>query len=289
MTLDQLRTFDALVNAGSFHGAAAVVHRSQPAVSQQIRSLELEFGHQLVDRKTCTPTPAGQVLHERAQVLLREASELERQMSDLDPLAPASLRVGTSDTTALYVLPPVVRAFSERYPQTRLMLANRSSDALAEMVARNQLDLGIVTLPVRREGIREHDLFDEEMVLVTPRNHPLGTRACVALTDLRGEPLLMLDTSTRTGRLLREDFRKAGFTPQIVLDTVSFEVIKRYVAAGVGVSFLPRIAVGADDPGVHTVPVPGLSRVRIGAVWRRGAYQTRAEKDFLELMRSLRV
>lgn len=284
MTLDALRFFCALIEETSFRGAAERLHRSQPAVSQQIKALERELGHTLVDRKTCKPTPAGGRLYQRARHVLNQADSLAREIEDLDEAHAQELRVGTSDTTALYVLPPVVRAFSHSMPHTRLMLVNRPTDDIAEHVLRGELDLGIVTLPTSRAELAELDLFQERLVLVTPTNHSLAGRRQVRLAALKDEPLLLLSSGTRTGRLLREFFGESGFEPQVVLDSGSFEVIKRYVVQGVGSAFLPEVVVTKQDRGLAKVAVPGLPSVRIGAVWRRGAYQTKAELAFLRLV-----
>lgn len=284
MTLEGLRFFCALVEEASFRGAAERLHRSQPAVSQQIKALERELGHTLVERKTCRPTPAGRRLYQRALRVLNQADSLAREIEDLDETHAQELRVGTSDTTALYVLPPVVRAFSRSMPRTQLALVNRPTDAIAEQVLRGELELGIVTLPTLRAELEEVDLFQERLVLVVPANHGLAGRKRVGLAALREEPLLLLHSGTRTGRLLREYFGENGFEPRVVLDSGSFEVIKRYVVQGVGSAFLPEVVVTKHDRGLAKVAVPGLPSVRIGAVWRRGAYQTKAELAFLRFV-----
>ncbi|MBN2311516.1 MAG: LysR family transcriptional regulator [Candidatus Hydrogenedentes bacterium] len=284
MKLDALRAFCAVVEAGSFRGAAVRLHRSQPAVSQQVKALEDELGHAFLERKGCRLTPAGERLYERARHILTETVNLTRELDDFDEQHASELRVGTSDTTTLYVLPPVVKAFSTVVPPTRLVITNRPSDVVAERVREGELDLGIVTLPVSHAELEEQDLFRQFLVLVTPRDHPLGGRSEVELDELRGEPLLLLDAQTRTGALLQAFFRERGFEPQPILDSGSFEVIKRYVAAGIGVSFLPRIVVTKADENLSTVKVPGLPSVRIGTIWRRHAYRSRSARMFLGLV-----
>ncbi len=284
MTLEGLRCFCAVVEAKSFRGAAARVHRSQPAVSQQVKALEEEFGRVLIERKSGRPTPIGQVLYTRARRILNDSASLTRELGEFDEAKGGELRVGSSDTTALYFLPPMVREFARRMPLTTLVMVNRPSNAIAEGIVRGELDLGIVTLPLLRDELEEQELFQERLVLVTPRSHRLGGRRRVRLADLRDERFLLLDASTRTGTLLREHFEAEGFEPRVVLDSGSFEVIKRYVAEGVGVSFLPEIAVGPADEALATVETVGLPSVRIGVTWRRGAYQGGAEKTFLDVI-----
>jgi len=277
VTLDALRWLCAIIDEGSFRRAAARVHRSQPAVSQQLKALERELGHALVERKTARPTPLGQLLYERARKILLDVETLSREVADFDESAGRELRVGTSDTTALYVLPPHVRRFAQAMPQTRLALVNRSSNAVAEQVLRGDLDLGIVTLPLGHPELAEEELFHERLVLATPAGHRLAGRRRVRLDELDDEPMLLIEAHTRTGALLRAHFQEAAFAPQVLLDSGSFEVIKRYIAEGIGVSFLPETVVGAEDTALSTVAVPGLPQVPIGAIRRRGAYRSKAE------------
>jgi len=284
MKIEAMRCFCAVVEEHSFRAAADRLHRSQPAVSQQIKTLEGEVGHTLLERRSCRPTPAGHLLYDRARHILNEAESLAREVADYDEAQVQALRVGTSDTTALYILPPIIGAFSRAMPQTRLVLVNRPSAAIADQVRLGELDLGIVTLPVAREELEERDLFEQELILTLPRLHPLASRQHVELAELHDEPMLLLDDTTRTGHLLRAYLRDADYEPLVVLDSGSFEVIKRYVGEGIGISFLPRIAVTRKDVDIATAAVHGLPSIRIGAIWRRGAYQSRAERTFLDLV-----
>ncbi len=285
MTFEALRCLCAVVEAGTFRAAAGRVHRSQPAVSQQIKALERETGHTLIERKTARPTPLGERLYHRARTLLQEMDSLAREAADFDESATQELRVGTSDTTALYLFPGIVRRFAAALPQTRLVLVNRSSDAIAALVRRGDLDFGIVTLPQRHPELREEELFQQHMVLVTPAGHSLARARRVKLADLAAEPLLLIDEHTRTGALLRDYFAREQFVPQVVLDSGSFEVIKRYIAEGIGLSFLPASVITDADRHLATRELPGLPRVPIGAIWRKGAYRSRAETTFLSLLR----
>jgi LysR family cyn operon transcriptional activator len=284
MTLDSLKALCAIVEAGNFRKAASALHRSQPAISQQLKNLEDELGQELIERRSCRLTPLGELVHQRAQSVLAGVRSLEQALDDFQA-APQVLRLGTSDTTALYFLPPVLRRFLKHSPDTRLVMVNRSSDAIADQVARMELDLGIVTLPLAHPALEEQVLFEQRLVLVTPRKHPLTTKRRIRLNDLAEEPLLLLHAQMRTGRLLREYFAAEGFTPNVLLDSGSFEVIKRYVAEGIGVSFLPEAVVTPEDKHLQAIPMPGLPTVPIGAIWRKGAYRSKAQEAFLELLR----
>ncbi len=286
MTLESLRCFCAVVEHGSFRAAAQYLHRSQPAVSQQLKALENEQGHTLIDRKQGAATPLGQLLYERARRILLSVESLSCEVADFEEGVGRELRVGTSDTTALYVLPERVRQFAELHPETRLVLVHRGSDAIAEQVLSGSLDLGIVTLPQRQAELEAEQLFEEQLVLVMPEGHALAGGAEVQLAQLRYEPLLLIHPKTRTGAHLQAWFERENFTPQVVLDSGSFAVIKRYIREGVGLSFLPDAALQDNAEGLATAVMPGLPRVSVGAIWRRDTYQSKAARAFLSLLRA---
>jgi LysR family hydrogen peroxide-inducible transcriptional activator len=227
----------------------------------------------------------GKLVHERAQHILQEMNALTRELREFDETVVGELRVGTSDTTAMYTLPPYVRRFAEIMPRIHLMLTNRHSEEIARQVRQGEIDLGIVTLPLHDPELEEHRLFEEHLRLVMPTGHALCRKRRVGLEDLQDMPMLLLDEGTRTGGLLRRYFQTQGFQPRTVLDSGSFEVIKRYIAEGVGISFLPESVVAPKDPVLTTREVAGLPQVIIGAIRRKGIYRTRAEKAFLELLR----
>ena len=283
MKLESLRCLCAVIEGGSFRAAAVRLHKSQPAISQQIKLLEQQIGHTLIERKMCHATPAGKRLYERAKHLLADIDDIIREMGEFGDTWIPELRVGTSDTTALYVLPPIIHTFSEQVPQTHLVLINRPSSQIADLVRKGELDIGIVTFPMEGEELEKCDLFTQQLVLVVPENHPVVTRRFSSLASLREEPFLMLNQSTRTGHLLRRYFQKKRFKPQVVLDTGSFEVIKRYIAHGTGISILPDLVVSDEDRSLVKINIPDLPRIQIGAIWRRDTYQSKAQKAFLSL------
>jgi DNA-binding transcriptional LysR family regulator len=281
-----LQAFCAVIDAKSFRLAAERTGRSQPALSQAVAALEKEAGYTLLERRGRRPTPAGQLLYDRARRILDSVTGLQQELEDFDEGRGGVLRIGSSDTMALYVLPHAVKAFAARLPQKALTLVHRSSDVVAEQVLSGELDAGIVTLPAQAAGLESGPLFEQRIVLAAPRGHPMAGRKRARLADVEGEPLLMLAANTRTGAALRRYFRDRRFEPRAVLDSGSFEVIKRHVAAGVGLGFLPEMTVAADEPGVAAVALEAAPSVSIGAVWREGAYQSKAMRTFFEVVRA---
>lgn len=285
LNLDAIRCFCLVVDTGSFGRAAERLHRTQPAVSQRIHALEKELGDRLLDRKTGKPTHTGRIVYDRGVALLRAAGDLETEVRETISAGVTELRIGTSDTNALYYLPRKVRAFSRTMPQVRVFIHCRSSDQVAEEVERGELDLGIVTLPLARPGLETRKLFEQRLVLVARTDHRLAARQQTRLSQLAGEPMILIHESTRTGSQLQDHFRDEDFEPNVVMDSGSFEVIKQYVAEGVGVSILPEAALRPDDrTRLARVRIPGLPKVAIGAVWRENVYHTEPAQAFRDLL-----
>ena len=188
MTLDAMKCFCALVETGSFRAAAERVFRSQPAVSQQMRSLEREVGHSLVDRRTGRPTAQGQVLYARARDILRAMEALQRELADQDTGPAGELRLGTSDTTAMYLLPPYVRRFAERLPQARLAVTNRSSDAIAAQ-AIDTVDFARTVKNAWEDGVRVFVEHGPRSLCSGWIANTLGSREHLAVSlDSHGRP-----------------------------------------------------------------------------------------------------
>lgn len=283
MTLDALRCFCAVVDTGSFRRAAEQLYRTQPAVSQQIKTLEREFGQQLLDRKSKKPTRVGQAVYDRSRNLLRDADNLEDEVRDLGERIGNELRLGTSDTNALYYLPSYVSEFTRQRPGAKLVIRSGSSAEVAGWVEKGELDVGIVTLPPDSDALESRKLYAQRFVLLLPKGHRLAGRSRVSLQRLEKEQFVLLQSDTRTGARLSAYFHEQGFEPHVVMDSGSFEVIKRYVLDGLGVSFVPEtVLTPADRPRFSTVKVAGLPRIEIGAVWPRGVYQREIVRTFLE-------
>jgi len=286
MNFEMLRAFCAVIDHGGFRAAAKALGRTQPAISQQVKALETSVGQPLLDRRSARPTAAGLRLLPEMRAVLRGAENLRQHAGDLAEGHAAVLRVGTSDTTALYTLPEVVQCFTQSWPTTRLELVNRSTAALAGMVLEGRLDVAVVTLPVAQPGLTEETLFEQELVLAAPAEHPLTRKKKVQAEDLADSPMLLLDPETRTGARIAAWLAEQEVAPQVIVDSGSFEVLKRYVAAGVGLAILPRVVISDQDVALRALALPGLPAVPIGALWRREGYRLRAAEAFIALLRS---
>jgi DNA-binding transcriptional LysR family regulator len=290
---DRLAVLVAVAEAGGVSRAARQLGRSQSSVSQVIAALELDVGGPLFVRagRQAVLTDEGQLLVDQARQVLaalagaRDALQARRNVTE------GTLRLGTSDTLATYLLPPVLAALRSRYPRVELRLENRPSPVIAGAVARRELDVGVVSLPLPTrlepgaQALTQIPLQRQPDVVIVPPGHPLARRARLRPVDLAPWPLLLLDRSTSLRDWLDRHLAAAGVRPRIELEVGSVEVLKRLVERGFGVSVVPALAVDRRDRLV-AVPLAGLSGNRwVGLVV--GPAPSRATTAFVALARTL--
>ena len=285
MELQQLRYFCAIADTGSFTRAAQQTHVSQPSLSQQIRKLEDELGARLFDRlgRAVQLTELGRSFLPRARAILRDleaarSDVVERKMSISGPIS-----VGVIPTIAPYFLPPILAAFSRKFPEVRVTVAEEITPLLLERLRAGTMDVAIVALPLQA---RSHDfqtfpLTVEKLYAVLPKHHALAKRRAVSLEMLQDDPFLLL----RDGHCFRETAvaacKRARLNPKIIFESGQFSSILSMVSTGLGVSIVPAMAV-EKRPGCRYVPLMDERAVRtIGVVTLNGRSLTRAGMAFL--------
>ncbi len=293
MNLRDLEYLVAVANHGQFGRAAEACNASQPTLSTQIRKLENELGLELFERvaRGVLLTAAGRQIVERARVVLSEADAIfgiARRMTDPGS---ASLRIGLFPTLAPYLLPHVVPVVRERFPGLELLLAEEKTHEILRQLKQGQLDAGVLALPLADDDLDWIELFEEEFVLAVPAKHALARRRRrVSVEALSDESILLLED----GHCLRDQAlavcHLAGASEREDFRSTSLETMRQMVAAGVGVTLLPRLAVEPPMPpasGIRLVEFtrPAPSR-RIALGWRKSS----AYRDFFpRLAESLRT
>ncbi|HET7523426.1 MAG TPA: LysR family transcriptional regulator, partial [Acidimicrobiales bacterium] len=191
MDLRQIQALIAIADHGSFSAAAASLHTVQSNVSSHVARLEKELAVQLVDRQSGTLTEEGAAVVERGR---RAISEIEAAASDVAALrneVTGTVRIGMIGTTARWLAPLLLDAAAKRHPKVRLVIGDGTSATLEPHLASGSLDAAIVNLPQGSPDLVEHPLFDEDLILVLPTDHPLAGKATVDLRDLDGLELLL--------------------------------------------------------------------------------------------------
>ncbi|MEU5433758.1 LysR substrate-binding domain-containing protein [Streptomyces sp. NPDC020719] len=293
-SLAQLRAFAAVAEHLHFRDAAAAIGMSQPALSGAVSALEETLGVQLLERTTrrVLLSPAGERLAVRAQVVLDAVGELLEEAEAVRAPFTGVLRLGVIPTVAPYLLPTVLRLVRDRYPSLDLQVHEEQTASLLDGLAAGRLDVLLLAVPLGVPGVTELPLFDEDFVLVMPREHWLGGRVDVPREALRELDLLLLDE----GHCLRDQAldicREAGREEGAAVTTTAagLSTLVQLVAGGLGVTLLPRTAVevetGRNDrlaTGYFADPAPSR---RVALAVRTG---TARGEEFEEFAGALRV
>jgi DNA-binding transcriptional LysR family regulator len=289
--LFQLRSFLRVAEAGSFTRAAEELYLTQPAVTQHVRALERELGVPLFDRtgRGAQLTSAGEALcrYVRRSVALLE--ECRQVLADLETGAAGRLVLGAGVTTSIFHLPGWLRAFGDTYPGVDVVVRTGRSREVAALALEREIDLGLVTSPVRHPDLQVAGLFEEEIVLVTPRGHALAGRALTS-AELAEAPLILFPQATGFREYLDRALAEAGVAARVKMESDSVEAIKSFVAVGLGVSFLPAAAVEAEvTSGVLArAEVAGLPPLRrqTSVLYRTDRYLSAAARGFLAILQA---
>ena len=289
MELRQLLSLREVVREGSFTAAARTLHMTQPAVSLHIKGLEKELGTRLMERdvRGVRLTPAGEVLLQAAEMVLATTDEAVRRIREMEAPERGTVLLACGDTVALRLLPPVLRAFRTLRPQAEIAIRNHGSRRILELVLRREVDLGIVTRPPWLDpALWARTLLEEPFELALPPGHPLAGEETVPLSMLEGEPAIFLAKPSETRAQIDRGLRDAGARPTVVMESGNLEVVKAYVADGLGISLLPAMGITAQDRARLVLkPVPeSFPRRKLALIRRKDRVPGLLAADLLRLL-----
>jgi DNA-binding transcriptional LysR family regulator len=293
MDTRQLAAFCAVVERKSFSEAAERLGVTQPAVSQQIRSLEDRVGQQLLDRsgRRVEATEAGNRLYGSAQRLLAlERQLLEEVAGDAEGPLRGQLAIGASTGPGGTVVPVLLCEFAEANPEVTVDLAISDTQTIVDRVARRELELGIVGATPRNRSVAYEPFFRDEVVLVCPPGHKFAGKT-VSLDDLRGERLIAMQEGAGVRQVIDDELREKGMRLRdldVRLELGLQESVKSAVEAGHGVTFISRTAVEPElaRGTLAAARVRGLEPSReISLVRAAGRVSTRVADAFVAFSR----
>jgi LysR family hydrogen peroxide-inducible transcriptional activator len=268
--------------------AAIECHVSQSTLSIQIRKLEEELGIALFERaaKRLNLTAAGRAVLEIARDIVRQSEKLrEAAKSHSDPFT-GIFRLGVFPTLAPYLLPKITPAIAAHFPQLELRLIEEKSPVLDAKLHAGEIDAALSSLPAENAHFEEAELFVDPFLLACRKDHPLASRKQVTKADLADETLLLLDE----GHCLRNQALDFCFAARARENggfrATSLETLRQMVAAGTGITLIPRIAV-LPTPNLAYVPFArkdAPSRT-IGLVWRQSSPQKKLLEALVTLLR----
>jgi DNA-binding transcriptional LysR family regulator len=274
LDLKRLRVLREVAERGSFSGAAESLYVSQSAISQQIAALENEAGVQLLLRLRGGPvlTDAGELLVSHADAAICRLEQAERELAELSGLGAGEIRLVSFPSATGTIVTAAASAFRKSHPEVRLTLTEgEPEDSLPEL-KRGQHDLAVVydfeLNPFRPDPDLEMvPLLTEQMHVIVSAEHELAGRASagVRLEELAGDSWLCGTTNGSCRELTLRSCERAGFEPDVAFKSNDYNVMQSLVAAGMGVTLLPDLALGSLNPGVRVLPV--LPKPPVRRVW----------------------
>jgi DNA-binding transcriptional LysR family regulator len=277
---------------GSFSAAAESLSFTQSAISQQIAALERETGTKLVERgaRGIRMTEAGEVLVRHAEAVLARLSSAEDELAALAGLRGGRLRLSAFQSAGATLVPQAMAAFNRRYPDVELALTQAEPEPATEMMRAGELDIAIVyDFDGMTGGIDEQldavYLLDDQYDLLLAADHPLAERARVRLSDLADERWVNSCPPSGCRRAVVHACNQAGFEPNVEFELDDILAMQALVAAGMGVTLLPRLGLTTVHPGVVVRPLEREAPVRhIHAARLRDAYESPATTAMMQML-----
>ena len=288
MDLDQLHTFLEIVRLKSFSKAAETCFRTQPAISAQVRQLEQELNTSLFDRlgTRIALTPAGKIYAEYAEQILDLRQRAQDAINELERVPRGALLIAANEATCMYVLPRVFADFTARFPNVQLLLERQYGARVVQAVMENQADFGFTQLPVQERKLQVVKIHSDEIRLIVPPGHALAQKEAVNCQDLVGHPLLM-PKSGNTRSKLNAWYELVEDLIHVSMELDSTELIKRFVMAGLGVSFVAESNCQEEVRSGRLIALPlGPEPVvrQIGLVYRRDKALSRVALGFIDVV-----
>jgi LysR family cys regulon transcriptional activator len=285
--LRQLRAFCHAARTGSISRAAQHLCLSQPSVSQLIKGLEKDLGTLLFERRGSRIylTGAGKVFLEAAQPVIESIDNLPAVFRErMGEAASGSLDIAAGESTILYLLPDYVKAFSLRYPQVSLHLHNVTGrDGLA-LLRSGEVDFAVGSMIDVPPDITYVPIFEYDPMLIVPLGHPLAGKKRVTLEEVGRCGLVLPPRHLSTWRIVDLVFRKHGLDYRVVLEAGGWEVIKKFVELGMGVSIVTSICLTGTER-LASIPLNEYFPVRTyGVVTRKQSHLSPQARRFVEMM-----
>jgi len=288
--LKQLRAFCTIAKLGTLSRAAEALFLSQPSVSLQLSALEKELGARLIERRRrrVALTREGQALYDLALPLVEGLDALDQQFRTLSAgFVGSALNIAAGASTIQYLLPSLVRSFRERNPEVKLELHNvTGKDGLA-LLRSDQVDFAIGSMLDVPNDLSYEAVYSYDPMLILPLDHPLAAKHDIRLEDLSPFGLILPPQRLTTYRLVDLIFQQRKVPYRVAIEVGGWEVIKQYVAMGLGISVVTGICIGPDDQA--RLAVRNMSAYfpqrTYGVVVRKGKYLSADARAFVDLIR----
>ena len=262
MNLNQLKIFYFAVKAKNLSSAADQLGVTQPAVTKGIQRLQEHYELKLIDYvgKKLVLTDAGEVLFKIAEKIFDLETHAEESIRDFLQRKRGRIRIISSESFGDYYLPDVMIPFCKAYPLVQLSMNILPTEQVVERTAGLECDIGFISYPVEHEKLTVTAVLEDELVIITPRRHPLRSRHTLQPRELEGQPFIMHEEGSAPRRAIEDFLQRHGVTVQVPMELSSNRAINRAVQHGIGIALVSRkvaeeeieqrrlAAISLDDP-----------------------------------------
>jgi DNA-binding transcriptional LysR family regulator len=276
MLMAQVAGFLEIARQRNLSRAAEALHVTQPALTARLQALEADLGAPLFERshRGMRLTEAGRAYLPYAERAIESLDSGRALVGEHARGTTGQLTIGTAPSVGAYVLPGLLARYIERFPAVRLVVRTGHSEEIAELVARGELDIGLIR-DLHHPGVVAEALYEDELHLVVPPVHEFVGLGGIDVARLADERLVLFDRTSSYYDLTREIFREAGVAPRSIIELDNIEAAKQVVRQGLGVALLPATAIAGDVAGgvLRVIPMHGVAptRRRIVAIRRAGS------------------
>jgi len=291
MDLVLLRSFLTVAETGAITEAAERIGVTQPALSRRLQQLEDHLGVELLvrSRKGATLTEMGRLVRNEAQVIVARYEQLREMVASQQRLEGGTVRIGGGATAVSFILPEAIAAFQAAHPQVRFQMREAGSSEIADDVAAGQLELGVVTLPVRDRELRITPLTNDRVVLVARDDHPLARRRRVRIQHLADQAFVAFEAGSALRQIIDSKLRDGGVEVNVVMELRSIPAILRMVSTTGNLAFVSQLGI-PQQPDVVEVAVQGLRiERRLAIIGRRATPLSPAAQAFVQRLQTLQV
>ncbi|HAA89592.1 MAG: Transcriptional regulator LysR family [Thermoanaerobacterales bacterium 50_218] len=294
MNFSWLLTFNMVVEKKSLTKAAQALHLTQPAVSKHLRSLEQYYGTTLVHRTTrdIELTEAGKVVYHYSKQVVGLLQKSREEVKNIAGCVKGELLIGASTIPGEYLLPHLLGRFQQLYPEVKVKMEIADSEVIVRKVLANEVEVGFVGVPVTNRALQEELVYEDELVVIVPRNHRFAGRQEITLEELLTEPLLVREKGSGTRRVIEGRLAEQGVDPRslkVKLELGSTEAVINAVIAGLGISLVSRLAaqLHADSGELACLRLKGLSFKRgLFLITRKHQHKSLILEKFLSFLKS---
>lgn len=288
MELRDILAFMKVADHQSFTEAAESFYLSQPSLSKAVKRLEQELHVELLDRSSrrLRLTDAGKIVYEQGEKALAELNNIPALLSELKGIAAGQIKFGVPPLIGTLFFPEIALKFSHRYPNVKLELVEVGAKVVEQLVEAEEIDVGLVVLPVNEEKFDVCPFITDEFYLYVHAEDRLARKKAASLTDVEQEKLIVFPKHFTLHSYIINSCKSAGFTPHISYETSQWDLTIELIAAKMGVALLPKSAMKKQrNPLIQAIPIQRPPLLwRLGTITKKGSYQSFALKKLVEMM-----